>query len=224
MGHVAYEPMVRLQEARHRDVVAGKAKDALFLLEHPDVITLGKNSSEKHVLRSAEELEDAGFDFFHSSRGGDVTYHGPGQLVAYPIIRLRDDEKDIRKFVYNLEEILIRTCADFNITAEQVEGLRGIWVGENKIAALGVRIARWTTMHGVALNVHTELTKFSSIVPCGIEQRGVTSMEKLLGRAPSMEEVKSCLANHAGNILVREIEVGGVPEEMQMTLEGTEQA
>ena len=205
MGRIAYEPMVRLQEQRHADVVADKVDDALFLLEHPDVITLGKNSSVEHVLTSKDDLRESGCELFQSTRGGDVTYHGPGQLVAYPIVRLREKEKDIRKFVFNLEEILIRTCADFNIHAQRVDGLRGIWVGNNKIAALGVRIARWTTMHGVALNVDTDLTKFSSIVPCGIAHRGVTSMEKILGCAPSMTEVKDVFVQHAGVILNREL-------------------
>tara|TARA_B100000959_G_C14769737_1_gene536971 strand:- start:7 stop:705 length:699 start_codon:yes stop_codon:yes gene_type:complete len=205
MGQIAYAPMVRLQEQRHADVVADKVDDALFLLEHPDVITLGKNASQEHVLEPIEDLRESGCELFQSSRGGDVTYHGPGQLVAYPIMRLRDKEKDIRKFVFHLEEILIRTCADFDIHAQRVDGLRGIWVGDNKIAALGVRIARWTTMHGVALNVSTDLSRFSTIVPCGIANRGVTSMEKIIGRAPTMANVKEIFVKHAGDILNREL-------------------
>ena len=204
IGKIAYEPMVRIQEKRHADVVAGHTDDALFLLEHSDVVTLGKNSSSENVLLSNTDLKRVGVELFQSSRGGDVTYHGPGQMVAYPIIHLRADERDIRKFVYRLEEILIRTCADFGIIGQRVEGLRGIWVGKEKIAALGVRVARWTTMHSVALNVSTDLTKFSCIVPCGIKDRGVTSIQKLLGEAPPMVEVMDIFSRHAGVVLGRE--------------------
>ena len=206
MGTVAYGPMHELQKLRHEAVKSGECDDTLFLLEHLPVVTAGKNTGRGHVLVSEEELVGRGVEIHDSGRGGDVTYHAPGQIVGYPIVNLREGEKDIRKYVCNLEEVLIRTAQDYGITATRVDGMRGIWVGNDKLAAVGVRISRWTTMHGFALNVTTDLSGFELIVPCGLQGRGVTSLEKLLGEAPSIVDVENRLAHHCAEVLGRQIE------------------
>src|SRR4029079_11486866 len=169
--------------------------------QHPDVITLGvkTRNDRSHILESEEALAERGVSVFETGRGGDVTYHGPGQLVGYPIIDLKPDRCDVHRYVRDLEEVLIRAVAGFGISAGRVNGLTGIWVGppgrEAKLAAIGVRISRWVTSHGFALNVNTDLSRFGLIVPCGITDRGVTSMERLLGRNVPMDEG----ANAGGN-------------------------
>ena len=203
LGRVPYGPMLALQEARHADVAAGVCQDTLFLLEHDPVITTGRNTGASHVLASRATLAARQVDYFETGRGGDVTYHGPGQLVGYPILQLEPHEQDIRAYVHRLEEILIRTAADFDVVAERVAGLRGIWVGNDKLAAIGVRIARWTTCHGFALNVSTRLEDFDLIVPCGLYDRGVTSLEKLLGAPMPMATVHERIVHHAAEILQR---------------------
>ena len=206
MGTVAYGPMHQLQKLRHEAVKSGEHDDTLFLLEHLPVVTAGKNTGRGHVLVSEKELVHRGVEIHDSGRGGDVTYHAPGQIVGYPIVNLREGEKDIRKYVCNLEEVLIRTAKDYGITATRVDGMRGIWVGNDKLAAVGVRISRWTTMHGFALNVTTDLSGFELIVPCGLQGRGVTSLEKLLGQAPSRVDVENRLAHHCSEVLGRTLE------------------
>lgn len=224
MGRIGYTPMLALQEARHAAVLADEHPDTLFLLEHDPVVTLGKNSGldgADNLRRTPSELARMGIEVHRSSRGGDVTYHGPGQVVGYPIIKLRDGEKDIRRYVWNLEEVLIRTCAEYGVMATRVEGLRGVWVGNDKVAAVGVRVARWTTMHGFALNVSTNLAHFDTIVPCGIHDRGVTSLSALLGRPVEMAEVELHLARHCAVVLGRSAGSDDVlPEATQRRLEG----
>ena len=203
LGQVPYGPMLALQEARHAEVAAAVAPDTLYLLEHEPVITTGRNTGATHVLVSREALAARQVAYFETGRGGDVTYHGPGQLVGYPILQLQPPEQDVRGYVHRLEEILIRTAADFDVIAERVEGLRGIWVGNDKLAAIGVRVARWTTTHGFALNVSTRLEDFDLIVPCGLYDRGVTSLEKLLGRKISLQAVRERIVHHATTVLER---------------------
>jgi len=192
LGVVPYADGLELQ----RDLVgrrkADQIPDQLLLLEHPPVITLGvkTRNDRSHVVATVETLEEEGVEVFESGRGGDVTYHGPGQLVAYPIIDLRPDRCDVHRYVRDLEEVLIRTSAAFGIVARRSEGLTGAWVGEEKLAAIGVRIARWITSHGFALNVSTNLSHFGLIVPCGISGKGVTSLEKLLARQVPMASVQ----------------------------------
>lgn len=208
MGRIGYTPMLALQEARHAAVLADTSPDTLFLLEHDPVVTLGKNSGldgADNLKRTPAELAAMGIEVYRASRGGDVTYHGPGQIVGYPIVKMQDGEKDIRRFIWNLEEVLIRTCAEYGIVATRVDDLRGVWVGNEKVAAVGVRVARWTTMHGFALNVNTDLSHFDTIVPCGIHDRGVTSLEKLLGRPVAIAEVENHLARHVADVLQREL-------------------
>ena len=203
MGRVAYGPMLALQEQRHEQVVAGTSDDTLFLLEHEPVITLGRSSGADHVLVAPEALRARGVELFHTGRGGDVTYHGPGQVVGYPVILLMEPERDIKRYVTCLEEIMIRSCADFGVAATRVEGLRGIWVGNNKIGAVGVRIAAWATLHGFALNVAPEVPGFELIVPCGIRGRGVTSLGHECGHEPTFADVVARLSFHAAVVLDR---------------------
>lgn len=203
MGRVAYGPMLELQRQRHRDVLAGEVDDTLFLLEHEPVITLGRNSGDGHVLASRDRLVAKGVELFETGRGGDVTFHGPGQIVGYPIVHLREQERDVKRFVTCLEEIMIRTAADFGVDAGRIDGLRGIWANEAKIGAVGVRIANWTTMHGFALNVSTGIDGFALIVPCGLHGRAVTSLAEQTGESIALGQVEERLQYHAAAVLDR---------------------
>jgi lipoyl(octanoyl) transferase len=191
-----------LQLARQR----GEVGDTVLFLEHDPVITLGRGAKERHVLLSPEALAERGFEVHEVGRGGDVTYHGPGQLVVYPIIDLSPDRKDVRRYVRDLEETMIRIAADWDIDAGRVPGLNGAWVSETKIGAIGVRISRWVTMHGFALNVSTDLSHFRLIVPCGISGKGVTSIGRERGEAPSMREVEDSAARHLAELFEADIE------------------
>jgi lipoyl(octanoyl) transferase len=181
---MAYAEALALQRALVADRQAGRIEDLLLLVEHPPVLTLGVSGDggRGHILASKDQLSARGIEVFETGRGGDITYHGPGQTVGYPILDLKPDRQDVHRYVRDLEEVLIRTAASFGIEAGRVKGLTGVWVAEEKLAAIGVRIARWVTSHGFALNVSTNLEHFQLIVPCGIADRGVTSIEKLLGR------------------------------------------
>jgi lipoyl(octanoyl) transferase len=183
---------------------AGEVPDHLLLLEHDPVFTLGRNARHENVLLPAEELRARGFEVFETGRGGDVTYHGPGQVVAYPILDLSPDRRDVRRYVRDLEEVMIRACAGYGIEGARVAGLTGAWVGSDKIGAIGVRIARWVTSHGFAFNVATDLSAFDLIVPCGIRGHGVTSLERLLGRTVPLDEVMDRLAGHFADVFERE--------------------
>lgn len=165
-----------------------------FFVEHSPVFTLGKSGFPENLLVSESELEERKVEFFKSNRGGDITFHGPGQLVGYPILDLDQFYTDIHRYLREIEEVIIKTIAEFGIqNGGRKEGLTGVWVGEEKICAIGVRASRWVTMHGFALNVNTNLQYFDWIVPCGIQDKGVTSMEKILGKSIDMEEVKTVL-------------------------------
>ncbi len=170
--------------------------DTLLLLEHDPVFTLGRNARQEHVLFPEETLRAQGYEVFEAGRGGDVTFHGPGQLVAYPILDLSPDRKDVHRYVRDLEEVMMRLCADYAVAASRVEGRTGCWVGDDKIGAIGVRISRWVTSHGLAFNVATDLQAFGLIVPCGISGKGVTSLRKLLDREVSMPDVMERLTTH----------------------------
>jgi lipoyl(octanoyl) transferase len=199
LGTVSYEAALDLQRALVEQRKRAEIGDTLLLLEHPHVITLGVKTRNdlSHVLETPEALAAQGVGLFESGRGGDVTYHGPGQLVGYPILELPIGRRDVHRYVRDLEEVLIRAVSEFGITAGRVNGLTGIWVGEpgreTKLAAIGVRISRWVTSHGFALNVNTDLSRFGLIVPCGITDKGVTSMQQLLGRPVSMAEVEDAV-------------------------------
>jgi lipoyl(octanoyl) transferase len=205
LGRLSYAAGLELQERLVAARQAGEVPDTLLLLEHEPVFTLGRNARRENVLLADEALRARGYDVFETGRGGDVTYHGPGQAVGYPIIDLAPDRRDVHRYVRDLEEVMIRTAADYAVTAGRVAGLTGAWVGEEKIGAIGVRIARWVTSHGFAFNVTTDLAPFGLIVPCGIRDRGVTSLERLLGRAVPMDEVMDRLAAHFAAVFEREV-------------------
>ena len=180
-----------MQKALVEERRAGRVPNLLLLLQHPPVITLGvRGSSRSHVTASDTLLASRGIEVRDTGRGGDVTYHGPGQIVGYPILDLRPDRCDVHRYVRDLEEVMIRVCADYGVAAGRISGMSGAWVGPDKIGAIGVRISRWITSHGFAFNVNTKLDDFQLIVPCGIADRGVTSLEKLTGRPLSIEAVE----------------------------------
>ena len=199
LGQIDYQAGLDLQAALVEDRRAGRIGDTLLLLEHPPVITLGVKTRQgaKHIIASDEELARQGVTVHETGRGGDVTYHGPGQLVGYPIFDLKPDRCDVHRYVRDLEEALILALREFGIEGGRVKGLSGVWVGpkgqERKIAAIGVRISRWITSHGFALNVATDLRHFQLIVPCGIADRGVTSVEDELGRAVPLAEIEDAV-------------------------------
>lgn len=202
LGRVAYASALELQDSLVADRRAGTAPDTLLLLEHPPVITLGRSSDPRHLLADPRELRERGVELHTCGRGGDVTYHGPGQLVGYPIIDLRERTPDVHRYLRDLEEGLIRTAADFGVTARRLPGLTGVWVGERKLAAIGVRLSSgWITSHGFALNVSTDLSAFSAIVPCGIRNKGVTSLAELLGERPSVRAVALRAARRLAEVL-----------------------
>ena len=211
LGRIEYQDALDLQRDLVEQRKRGEIGDQLLLLEHPDVITLGvrTRSDRSHIVASEESLAAEGIAVFETGRGGDVTYHGPGQLVGYPIIDLKPDRCDVHRYVRDLEDVLIGAVAEFGITAGRVKGLTGIWVGaagsETKLAAIGVRISRWVTSHGFALNVNTDLSRFGLIVPCGIADKGVTSMSHLLGHAVSMDEVADVVARQVARVFAVEL-------------------
>jgi lipoyl(octanoyl) transferase len=179
----------------------GQAKDTLLLLEHDPVVTLGRNARAENVLISEDFLRAKGVEMFEVGRGGDVTYHGPGQIVGYPIIELPDGRKDVHRYVRDLEEVMIRVCGDYGFKGRRIAGKSGTFVGENKIGAIGVRISRWVTSHGFAFNVNTKLEGFDLIVPCGLRDQGVTSLARLLGNDVDLDEVGDRLAARFEEVL-----------------------
>jgi lipoyl(octanoyl) transferase len=210
LGLTPYAEALVLQEElvarRKRDEIP----DQLLLLEHPHVITLGRAATRANVLADDATRARLGVELFETGRGGDVTYHGPGQLVGYPIVKLPPGHQDIRRYVRNIQEVLIRAARDFGVEAEPRGGdFVGVWVGAEKLAAIGVRISRWVTMHGFAFNVATDLNYFQLIIPCGIRGHGVTSLQKLLGRPVEMGAVVESVTRHFGEVFDREIVVGG---------------
>jgi len=202
LGLMPYGEALALQRALVEDRRADRIPDTLLLVEHPHVLTLGVrgDGGRSHILASADALASRGVEIHETGRGGDITYHGPGQVVGYPIIDLKPDRCDVHRYVRDLEDVLIRTASDYGVLAERVDGLTGVWVGREKLAAIGVRIARWITSHGFAFNVTTNLDYFSLIVPCGIADRGVTSLAGLTGRAIDPVEVANRTAWHFANV------------------------
>jgi lipoyl(octanoyl) transferase len=198
-GHKMQQQLV---ERRKRDEVP----DQFLLLEHSHVITLGRAANRANILVDDATRANLGVELFETGRGGDVTYHGPGQLVGYPIIKLQPGRQDIRRYVRDLQEVLIRATRDFGVEAEPRDGdFTGVWVGDEKLAAIGVRISRWVTMHGFAFNVTTDLNYFQLIVPCGIAGHGVTSLRRILGKIVETREVAGRVARHFGEVFNREM-------------------
>lgn len=191
LGRVGYANALDLQKELESEVIASRETDHLLLLEHPHTFTLGRRSSGAGVLATAEMLRSLGVEVFEINRGGRVTYHGPGQVVGYPVISLSPEREDVHRYVRDLEDVLIRTMADFDIKAFRIEGLTGVHTVEGKIAAIGVHIKRWVTTHGFALNVSTDLSYYNWIIAC--EGEPVTSMERLLGREVDVAEAEDRL-------------------------------
>ena len=189
LGVRSYKKVWDLQKELVKKRQNGQINDTLILVEHEPVYTLGKNADENHILQHTPKDVKT----YQIERGGDVTFHGPGQLVGYPILDLHNYKKSINWYMRGLEQLLIYTLAEFMVTAERKEGLTGVWVGDEKIAALGVRVTRWITMHGFSLNVTPDLTYYSGIIPCGIFDYGVTSMAKLLTDEVTVDSVKQVL-------------------------------
>jgi lipoyl(octanoyl) transferase len=198
LGRVGYADSLALQAELQADVIATRQNDYLVLLEHPPTFTLGRRSKQEGVLATAQMLRSLGVEVFKINRGGRVTYHGPGQIVGYPIVNLSPDREDVHKYVRDLEEVLIYTMADFNVDAFRIEGLTGVHTTEGKIAAIGVHIKRWVTTHGFALNVSTDLSYYNWIIAC--EGEPVTSMERLLGQEIDMAEVENRIIEHFGSV------------------------
>lgn len=214
LGVVPYGAALELQAELVEQRAANRIRDRLLLLEHPHVVTLGRNSHAEHVLADREALTRRGVEMYECGRGGDVTYHGPGQLVAYPIIDLRPDRCDLRRYVRDLEEVLLRVLRDFGITGHCIPGRTGVWVGppptpEAKIAAIGVRVSRWVTSHGIALNVNTDLRYFDLIVPCGLTGSAVTSLAEQVPQAPGIDAVGARFATHFGAVFGRRMRTLG---------------
>jgi lipoyl(octanoyl) transferase len=205
LGRMAYRDTLEIQHRIAAERKQGLGADHLLFVEHPHVITIGRNGHEENLLASPEVLERAGIELHESDRGGDVTYHGPGQIVAYPIMDLRNWKRDVGAFVRAIEQVLIDTLADFGIEARRIAKLTGVWVGEAKIAAIGVHLSRWVSTHGWALNVSTDLRYFNYIVPCGLT-KPVTSMGAL-GVQADLEDVKNALIRRFGQVFEFEMQV-----------------
>ena len=214
LGQVSYSAGLALQQQLVQQRLRNEIPDRLLLLQHPHVLTKGRNTQDGNVLADAQQLDRLGVELFETDRGGDVTYHGPGQLVAYPIIDLRPDRCDLHRYVRDLEQALLATLRDYEVVGHVVKGRTGVWVRrpnepnhpsqpEAKIAAIGVRVSRWVTSHGIALNVSTDLDFFNLIVPCGLQQRAVTSLQELTNQTLTLEEVGQRFAVHFGEIFGR---------------------
>jgi lipoate-protein ligase B len=199
LGRTRYAEAWDLQQRLWELRVRGEVGDLLLFTEHEPVYTVGKGGDENHVLAGEEELLRTGAEMFRIDRGGDVTYHGPGQIVGYPIIDLKA-RPDLHRYLRDLEEVIIRALRTFGIEGVREEGLTGVWVGGDKVAALGVKVSRWVTMHGFALNVATDLQRFDRIIPCGIFHKGVTSMKQILGNEVSMNDVQRQIATAFGEV------------------------
>ncbi|HVG58374.1 MAG TPA: lipoyl(octanoyl) transferase LipB [Hyalangium sp.] len=211
LGRVEYEDGLRLMQrfadARRQELIG----DSLLLLEHPPVLTLGRGAKRENIIASDEHLSAEGVEIFETNRGGDVTYHGPGQIVGYPIFLLPKARQDVRRYVRDVERCIIQTLGEYGLKADTIPKWPGVWLGEEgspdarKIAAIGVHLSRWLTTHGFALNVNTHLPHFQLIVPCGIREAGVTSMQRELGRPVSVPEVEEALARHFGTVFESEL-------------------
>lgn len=208
LGRVPYRAAAALQQKLVAERQRGRIADQLLLLEHPPVITRGVRAAADNVLASPAVLRRRGVELHDARRGGDVTYHGPGQLVGYPIVLLKPDRCDAHRYVRDLEEVLIRAVAEFGVRAARIPGLTGVWVGNDKLAAIGVRLSRWVTSHGFALNVATDLDDFALIRPCGLADRGVTSLARLAGARIPETAVAGSVARRFAEVFEREIASG----------------
>ncbi len=227
LGFKSYQPVWDLQHKVQQRIIDEKKldrigefegtrkNDMLLFVEHPHVYTLGKSGDEENMLRSVLELKELEAEYVKTNRGGDITYHGPGQVVGYPILDLDRHFTDIHKYLRYLEKVIIKVCADYGFEAGRIEGLTGVWINEQKICALGIRCSRWVTMHGFALNVNTNLEYFNHIVPCGIENKAVTSLHALLGKKMDIQEVKDRIVFHFEKVFNTSIKRSGTQKELE---------
>ena len=192
LGLSDYNDTWKLQKKLQSKRILGEIEDHLLLVEHPPVFTLGKNASKQHIINNSEDVS-----IIQTDRGGNITFHGPGQLVCYPILDLNHYKRSITWYMRELEQLIIDVLGEYDIKASRKKGLTGTWVKDKKIAALGVRISRWVTMHGFSLNINPDLNFYKNIIPCGIKEYGVTSMAKIMGNeVPSMSEIKGKMTKH----------------------------
>ena len=196
LGLINYKEAWDLQKQVFELRSAGKISDTLFLLEHPHTYTLGKTADKKNLIGPESYLSEKQISVYEIDRGGDITYHGPGQIVGYPIISLTDWKQDTHKYLRAIEEIIIRTCAHYGLSGSRVDKYTGVWINDRKIAAIGIKVSRWITMHGFAFNINTDLDLFTGIIPCGISDREVTSLAKETGGVVNINEVKELLKNN----------------------------
>jgi len=205
LGVVSYAHALAMQRALVEDRRAWRVPDLLLLLQHPPVITIGVkgDGGRSNVVATPERLAQLGIEIHETGRGGDVTYHGPGQIVGYPILDLRPDRCDVHRYVRDVEDVMIRVCADYGLAAGRISGLTGTWTGEEKIGAIGILISRWVTSHGFAFNVSTDLDHFRLIVPCGINGRGVTSLGRATGRPVPIGEAEDAVLGHFAAVFER---------------------
>jgi len=195
-----------MQKILHRERIAGKIPDIILFTEHYHTYTIGKSGGEDHLLATDDELVQGNVSVLKTDRGGDITYHGPGQIVCYPIIDLNNYYHDVHRYLRDLEEVVIRTLADFGIDAHREPEYTGVWVGSEKVCAIGVKVSRWVTMHGFAFNVNTDLSYFGRIIPCGIFHKGVSSLGQFLGRTVDITKVREVIAKMFTDVFQTEIE------------------
>lgn len=216
LQHKVQQCIIEEKRAEQKGEFDGVRKnDALLFVEHPPVYTLGKSGDEENMLQSVLELQKLEAEFVKVDRGGDITYHGPGQIVGYPILDLDRHFTDIHKYLRFLEEVIIKVCGDYGFDAGRIDGLTGVWIGEDKIAAMGIRCSRWVTMHGFAFNVNTDLSYFNHIVPCGIQGKAVTSLQKLMGKEINVREVKERIVFHFENVFDVQVNPHGGQQELE---------
>ena len=196
LGTIDYKETWELQRYIFDQRSKNKIDDILLLLEHPQTYTLGKTADRQNLVGNEEYIRKNNISVYDIDRGGDITYHGPGQIVGYPIFNLSNWKRDTHKYLRALEEILIQTCADYGLTAERNSKYTGVWIEDRKIGAIGIKVSRWITMHGFAFNVNTDLSLYDGIIPCGINDKGVTSLKKELSREIDIQEVKTKILNH----------------------------
>lgn len=196
LGFIAYDKAWQLQKEVFDKRVKNEIDDRFFLLEHPHTYTLGRTADKANLIGTKEFLEQNGISVFDIDRGGDITYHGPGQIVGYPIIDLKNWKQDTHLYLRNLEEVIIRTCADYGIKTGRNDKYTGVWTDDKKIAAIGIKVSRWVTMHGFAFNINSDLSMFGGIIPCGIKDKEVTSLSELLNKKVDIQEVKLVLVKH----------------------------
>lgn len=195
LGLIDYQSAWDLQKEIFDKRIDDKTDDTFFLLEHPHTYTLGKVARIENLLMNDSQLKELGISVYEIDRGGDITYHGPGQIVGYPIINLKNWKEDTHEYLRSLEQVIINVCKEYGLETERKANYTGVWIGERKIAAIGVKISRWVTMHGFAFNINTDLNFFNGIIPCGIKEKEVTSLSKELGKEISIQEVKEKLVN-----------------------------